>query len=242
MLLFAIAFLVTFVLWQDAARHTRRRRLEDHPDPELQAVETPSRSSDSREYSPKMDRVLSEHMENLAARTPEVPDEPVGNMRHARDAVVRKIWEARGYTVLGPIRMTLEQRVSIIQPENHRALRFRARSFRSYAGVFGGPGEASAVAGVFVEEQTGRRCALQDVVSALDEFLMPMVEGILRRQTIPSSGARRPVESVAARLELGECVPRWPARARIGVTENALPGTLDHELIIQEAGECRAKA
>ena len=84
--------------------------------------------------------------------------------------------------------------------------------------------------------------SLQDVVSALDEFLMPMVEGILRRRTIPSSGTRRPVESVAARLELGECVPRWPARARIGVMENALPGTLDHELIIQEAGECRAKA
>ena len=160
MLLFAIAFLVTFVLGQDAARHTRRRRLEDHPDRELQAVETLSRSSDSREYSPKMDRVLSENVGNLAARTPEVPDEPVGNMRHARDAVVRKIWEARGYTVLGPIRMTLEQRVSIIQPENHRALRFRARSFRTYAGVFGGPGEASAVAGVFAEEQTGWRCVL----------------------------------------------------------------------------------
>jgi len=62
MLLFAIAFLVTFVLWQDAARHTRRRRLEDHPDRELQAVETLSRSSDSREYSPKMDRVLSENV------------------------------------------------------------------------------------------------------------------------------------------------------------------------------------
>jgi len=219
MLLFAIAFLVTFVLWQDAARHTRRRRLEDHPDPELQAVETRSRSSDSREYSPKMDRVLSEHMENLAARTPEVPDEPVGNMRHARDAVVRKIWEARGYTVLGPIRMTLEQRVSIIQPENHRALRFRARSFRSYAGVFGGPGEPGEQAqwrAFLRKSRLEGDASLQDVVSALDEFLMPMVEGILRRRTIPSSGTRRPVESVAARLELGECVPRWPARARIG--------------------------